>query len=72
MVTSKFILMLLLKRVKLYRMRNQRKSGAKAERSRACVCSRLVVGVSGSNPAWGCFFLNKKKIIFQELDSELS
>ena len=47
-------------------------SGAIAEQSRACVCSRFVVGVPGSNPAWGRFFLNKKKFVFRELDGELS
>ena len=31
-------------------------SGAIAERSKACVCSGYVVGVPGSNPAWGHFF----------------
>ena len=40
---------------------------AKAERSRACICSGFVVGVPGSNPTWGCFFLNKKKIRFSEV-----
>ena len=48
------------------------KSGAIAEWSRVYVSSGFVVGVQSSNPAWGCFFLNKKKIIFQELDGELS
>ena len=49
-------------------------SGAIVEQSRACVlvCSGFVVVVLGSNPTWEFFFLNKKKIIFQELDGELS
>ena len=38
-----------------------------AERSRACICSGFVVGVPGSNPTWGCIFLNKKKIRFSEV-----
>ena len=47
-------------------------SRAIAERSRACVHSGFVIGVPGSNPTWGHFFLNKKKFVFQELDGELS
>ena len=46
------------------------KSGSIAERSRACICSGFMVGDPGSNPAWRCFFLNKKKFIFRELDGE--
>ena len=47
-------------------------NGAIAERSRARVCSGFVVGVPGSNPTWGGFFLNKKKFVFLELDGEPS
>ena len=49
------------------------KCGAIAKRSIiACVSSEFVVGVLGSNPAWRHFFLNKKKIVFQELDGQLN
>ena len=47
-------------------------SRAIAERSRACVCSRFVVGSWVQFPPGEVFFLDKKKFVFQELDGELS